>query len=192
MSIYDLKEDEYLIIGKFIHKFSYLESVIEQALLEFSLPSFDQINYKDPKTSSWFLILNLTREHSYSKKVIILESFINTHEENYFLSKEDPLYIGKIELYKNAIKEIKKGLELAWKLNNDRNQLLHSFYFKQKEEFISVKSSINNKKTLESVIYSQTKIKDLCNKVDEAFNNIFNGVRTLAFLRHENMKFIIK
>ena len=192
MNPYDLSETEYLLIGKFIDKFSYLESSIEYTLLYFVLPPFNQIQFKEPATSPWFLASVIINELSFSKKIIILKNFINTHKENYFLSKEDPHYKSKINLYKEYKKELDKSLSFSLSLGEHRNQLVHSSYFKQEKKFYSTRSKINDKNKIRTEEYSESKLKELCDLVNKTFLAVHEASQYLSFLRSENLKYLIK
>lgn len=192
MSHYDLSENEYLLIGKFIHKYSELEFSVEFTLLSFILPPFNQIQLKDPRTSSLFLASVIIDEHSFSKKITILKNFFNRHVEHYFLSKEDPLYSGKIDTYKDSIKIIKKSLDTALCLGEHRNQLVHSFYHKQENEFFSSRSKVNDKNTTKTEKYSESTLQVLCDSLEKTFIDIHEKSQYLSYLRSDNLKYIVK
>ena len=155
------------------------------------LPPFNQIEFKDPSTSPWFLASVIIEELPFSKKVIILKNFINNHSENYFISKEDPFYISKIDDYRDSIKELKKSFDSALELGDQRNQLVHSYYIKQDKKFYSIRSKVNDKNKIKQEEYSESTLKDLCNSAKETFHKVHEKSQYLSFLRSENLKFII-
>jgi hypothetical protein len=192
VNAYDLSDTEYLLIGKFIHKFSELEFSIEFTLLSFTLPSFKQTQFKEPPTSPWFLASMVIDKLAFNEKITILKNFINTHMENYFISREDPNYTGKVDSYKKSIKELNKSLSVALSIGEHRNQLVHSFYFKQEKFFYSTRSKINDKRKIKTEKYSESNLKELCDSVEKTFHAVHTASQYLSFLRSENLKYLMK